>query len=144
MGSWSWSRMASSAWASKFRPQISTPRAGPCRSMVWMVREATSIGPFSLELDIRASRHSGPVRREPDGPRAAEFDAGKAGSGGDGGVNHLGLHRNASGHFRPLRGHASAGAIFQKARTIDHAGGGKPPPSPGGGPGPRPGPFGPP
>src|SRR4051794_655957 len=48
-------------------------------------------------LDIRASRHSGPVRREPDGPPAAEFDAGKAGSGGDGGVNHLGLHRNASG-----------------------------------------------
>src|SRR3954451_24002053 len=25
------------------------------------------------DLDIRASRHSGPVRREPDGPRAAEF-----------------------------------------------------------------------
>ena len=52
---------------------------------------------YLISLDIRASRHSGPVRREPDGPRAAEFDAGKAGSGGDGGVNHPGLHRNASG-----------------------------------------------
>src|SRR3954467_645815 len=48
-------------------------------------------------LDIRASRHSGPVRREPDGARAAELDAGNAGSGGTGGANHPGRHRNASG-----------------------------------------------
>src|SRR3954468_7199073 len=48
-------------------------------------------------LNIRVSRHSGSVRREPDGPRAAEFDAKKARSGDDGGANHLGLDRNASG-----------------------------------------------
>src|SRR4051794_29671901 len=34
----------------------------------------------------------------------------------------IGTHRDGS-NFRPLRYHASAGAIFQKARTIDHAGG---------------------
>jgi hypothetical protein len=34
----------------------------------------------------------------------------------------IGTHREGS-NFRPLRYHASAGAIFQKARTIDHAGG---------------------
>src|SRR3954454_350465 len=48
-------------------------------------------------LDTRASRRSGPVRREPDGARAAELDAGNAGSGGTGGANHPGRHRNASG-----------------------------------------------
>src|SRR3954454_3523057 len=34
----------------------------------------------------------------------------------------IGTRREGS-NFRPLRCHASAGAIFQKARTIDHAGG---------------------
>src|SRR4051812_40773661 len=34
----------------------------------------------------------------------------------------IGTLREGS-NFRPLRCHASAGAIFQKARTIDHAGG---------------------
>src|SRR4051794_11505256 len=34
----------------------------------------------------------------------------------------IGTHRDGS-NFRSLRYHASAGAIFQKARTIDHAGG---------------------
>ena len=33
-----------------FGPRSASPRAGPCRSTVWMVREATSIGPFALRM----------------------------------------------------------------------------------------------
>src|SRR3954462_8105151 len=82
---------------------------------------------YSL-LNIRASRHSGSVRREPDGPRAAGSDAENAGSGGTGGPNHLGLHRNASGRveFPP-----SAVPCFCRRNIpegsdqagLDHAGG---------------------